>query len=368
MTKNKNLVALTEQGQSVWYDNLSKTVLEDGTLESLVHSGVRGLTSNPTIFKKAIADTDEYDARIKALLNEGDSADEAAMTEALMVEDVAAAADMLSEVYKETNGDDGYASIEVSPLLAHNTEGTVSEAERLWKTLDRPNIMIKVPATKAGIPAIEELLYQGINVNVTLIFSPERYQEVAKAYCSALSRRHAEGKSVGEIASVASFFVSRVDALCEKRLSDEQRKPFLGKVGIANSKVAYSHFQSLFLGDSFASLRSAGARVQRPLWASTGTKNPEFDPLLYVQELVGEHTVNTLPPQTLELLLQSDMPVSATITADIIDAQDTVTALSDIIDFSDILRTLEEDGVQSFAQSYDELTTSVREKIAQLQE
>lgn len=368
MGSNPALQALNSLGQSVWYDNLSRSVLEDGTLKNLVSNGVRGLTSNPTIFKKAIADTDEYDdLTIENIsTNPGASTDE--ITEVLMIRDVAAAADLLLPVYNESNGSDGYASIEVSPRLAHDTATTLAAARYLWQELDSPNVMIKVPATVEGLSAIETLLYEGINVNITLIFSCDRYKSVAEAYCRALARRAAEGKPVDKIASVASFFVSRVDSICEKEFAARglDFTPFLGKVGIANSKRAYHLFQQIFDGELFRPAKDAGAMVQRPLWASTGTKNPDFDPLLYVKELAGPDTVNTLPPQTLDALMKHSGEFSNSISKGYEEAEALLAELNQIVSLEKLLRTLEKEGVTAFADSYKELLDSVARKASNL--
>ncbi len=365
MSKNTFIDELNKVGQSIWYDNLSLEVLRSGELKDLVSKGVSGLTSNPTIFKMAIADTDHYDDKIKRLAKNNLSTDD--MVEELMIEDIGAAADLLLETFTKTAGHDGYASIEVSPHLANDTAGTIEAAKRIWGKLNRPNIMIKIPATEEGIPAIEETLKAGINVNITLIFSLEFYKKVVAAYISALKSITSED-TIKSIASVASFFVSRVDAKVEKYLashseiSDEVKAKLIGKVGIANSKVAYDHFLSELRGTPFSELREKGAKVQRPLWASTGTKNPEFPDLLYVEALAGKDTVNTLPPKTLNALL-SHAAIAANVETGHDEATATLTLLDEVgIPFEDMLRELQRDGVQSFKDSYDELTAAVEEK------
>jgi transaldolase len=368
-TKNPQLLALNELRQSVWYDNLSRDVLNSGELQSLIDQGVSGLTSNPTIFKQAIADTSNYDADmrspdLKALSTED-------LCEELMIRDVAAAADLLRPAYDATGGGDGYASIEVSPLLADDCAGTIEAAERIWKKLARPNVMIKIPATPACIPAIEAVLDKGINVNVTLIFSRSVYESVAKAYISALESRAARGESVRMISSVASFFVSRVDAIVEKSIDElvasnhapaGSKDKYLGKVGIANSKVAYLAFEEMFNSDKFKALRELGARVQRPLWASTGTKNPAFKAVMYVEELAGRDTVNTMPPATLKALL-----AGATIEPRLHDGQSEAKALIAEVEalgvpFEKLLVDLQVAGVKSFADSYKDLLASIETK------
>ena len=278
-------------GQSVWYDNMRRGLITSGQLERLIALGVSGLTSNPTIFEKAIAGSNDYD-------------------EALVIEDIQAAADILRPVFDRTDGADAYASLEVSPRLAHDTAGTVAEAQRLFAALDRSNVMVKVPGTPAGIVAIRQLIGEGINVNVTLIFSLEAYRQVRELYISGLQALADSGGDVSKVASVASFFVSRVDTavdgLLEERLrsGNNDLKGLLGKAAVANAKLAYRAFQKAFYSDKFAALRQKGARIQRPLWASTGTKNPAYSDVLYVESLAGSDTVNTMPEATLTAFLE----------------------------------------------------------------
>jgi transaldolase len=369
MSKNPNITGLNAVGQSIWYDNLSREVLKSGELSSLIASGVSGLTSNPTIFKKAIADSSNYDSDVKALSAQGLSNDD--ICETLMVGDVATAADLLRPIYDATSGEDGYASIEVSPTLAHDAAGTVQAAKRIWGKLARPNAMIKIPATEAGIVAIKETLAAGINVNVTLIFSKEVYEKVALAYIEALEERAQKGLSVGGIASVASFFVSRVDAICEKKfdallkegkVQESQRALIFGKIGIANSKVAYEAFEKLFTGARFKALSAKGALVQRPLWASTGTKNPSLSAVLYIEELAGKHTVNTVPPATLTAILKG-LTAEPRLHAGLNEAKKVLADLESLhIPLHELLVTLQKEGVVSFADSYRELVESFQAK------
>jgi len=369
MPRNPQIVALNEVGTSVWYDNLSRDVLRSGELKGYLDLGVSGLTSNPTIFKQAIADTSNYDSDIRALSGNGLNADE--ICEELMIQDVGAAADLLIATYNANPGADGHASIEVSPTLAHDTQGTLSAARRLWKKLSRPNIMIKVPATEAGIPAIRTLLEEGINVNVTLIFSREVYATVAEAHIQALESRVKSGQSVKELASVASFFVSRVDAAHEKRFDElvaagkasaAALASFWGKVGIANSKLAYAKFEELYHSPRFAPLATAGARVQRPLWASTGTKNPKLSPTLYVEQLAGRDTVNTMPPATLKAVL-AGATITPALHAGLAEAQGLISHIKELgLQFDSILLDLQMAGVKSFADSYSELISSIETK------
>lgn len=374
MVKSQGIASLNELGQSIWYDNLSRDVLQSGKLRAYIESGVSGLTSNPTIFKKAIADSDLYDSDIRELSARGLGAE--AVAEELMIKDVGTAADLLRPVFESTAGADGYASIEVSPLLADDAAATTKAAQSLWRKLGRPNVMIKVPATAEGLPAITELLEAGINVNITLIFSGETYENVAEAYLAALEARMQRGETVRHISSVASFFVSRVDSICEKKLetlvsegkiSASQQSGYSGVMGIANSRLAYRTFKRLFSSHRFQALEREGrARVQRPLWASTGTKNPAFDPLLYVSALAGKDTVNTLPPQTLDALLRH-----GSLRARIEDGTEEGARFIESFDeaggsFAVLLQKLKTEGVKLFADSYTELLQSVDEKIRKL--
>ncbi len=367
-----SIAKLNELGQSVWYDNLSKDVLSSGELTDLISKGVSGLTSNPTIFKKAIADSSFYDQSIKELSASGLGTED--LTEELMIADVAAAADLLKPVFEKSKGTDGHASIEVSPYLARDAANTVVAAKRLWKKLSRPNIMIKIPGTPECLPAIRETLSEGINVNVTLLFSLQDYEQVVDEYLSALESRVSKSLPVDQLASVASFFVSRVDAICEQRFAalvkagvheSSAQKSFFGRFGIENAKCAYSSYLQLFGSARFAALKSKGAQVQRPLWASTGTKNPDLDPLLYVKNLAGKDTVNTMPPQTLKALI-SDGPQNYSNQLGSYDSQVTEAPGKLGIPVGAILRKLQDDGVQLFAASYKELLDAVEQKAQKL--
>ena len=301
------LKALQDLKQSIWYDNIQRSLLENGELAAMIARGaIRGITSNPSIFHNAISKTHDYDAALKPMAWSGWSANQIFLQ--LAVEDIQRATDLFAPLYKETQGGDGYVSLEVNPLLANDTTGTIAEAQRLWNMVDRPNLMVKIPATQAGIPAIRKSIANGINVNVTLIFSLERYQDVMDAYISGLEDRLAAGLPIGGIASVASFFVSRVDTKVDKALAEilkmedsraETATGLLGKAAIANARLAYAQFLEVFQSERFGLLRSQGAKVQRPLWASTSTKNPAYRDVVYVEELIGADTVNTMPPQTL---------------------------------------------------------------------
>jgi len=369
MSKNANIDALNQLGQSVWYDNVSREVLTNGELQALIDSGVSGLTSNPTIFKKAIADTDFYDKELEELGKQGLTADE--ICETVMIKDLSMVAAMLRPVYDATGGADGHGSIEVSPLLAEKTEETVEAATRIWTTLGEPNIMIKIPGTEEGIPAVRKAIAAGINVNVTLIFSVDVYNDVIEAYLSGLEDRVAADKDISSIASVASFFVSRVDAICEKTLAkhvtdgliaEDTAASFTGKPGIANSKAAYALYEERFGSDRFSSLKAKGARVQRPLWASTGTKNPAFKPVLYVEELAGKDTVNTLPPKTLKDLM-NDAIIEPRLHQGTDEAMAVLSKLKDTgVDFDALLDELQDAGVESFSDSYKDLVASIESK------
>lgn len=354
---------LHQEGQSVWLDFIRRDMLGNGELERMVKDGIRGLTSNPAIFKNAIGGSDDYDEAIKAAAGDASPTD---VYEGLAIADIQAATDLLRGVYDSSEAHDGYASLEVSPHLAHDTDGTITEAKRLWGLVNRPNVMIKVPATDEGIPAIEELIASGINVNATLMFSMRDYESVAQAYVRGLRRaEHPE-----RIASVASFFVSRVDSstddALEKNGSDEalaQR----GKAAVANAKLAYKRYQEIFESESFADLARKGGRPQRALWASTGTKNPEYSDVLYVEPLIGVNTVNTMPPATIDAFLDHGDVSKGELTDNIEGARHDIEVLSDLgIDFDQITADLQVAGVKSFQDSFDDLLDAVAGKISQL--
>lgn len=363
---------LRKLGQSLWYDQMRRNLITGGELRRMIGAGeVVGLTSNPTIFEKAIIGSNDYDTAIERLALAGSSGPE--IYEALALEDIGHAADLFRPVYEAANGEDGFVSIEVSPDLAFNTEATINEARRLHRELKRANVMVKVPATREGLGAIEQLIAEGINVNVTLIFSVERYREVTEAYLRGLERRRAAGEPVDRVASVASFFVSRIDVSAEKRLqkviSDAARvqehatvEGLLGKVAIANAKLAYQNFQQIFHGPRFAELRKAGAKVQRPLWASTGTKNPKYSDVYYVEALIGSETVDTVPPQTLVAFLDHGV-VRRTLDEGVDDARGVFEQLKSLgIDFNEITDELSAEGVKSFADSFHSLLKAVEEQ------
>lgn len=363
-------------GQSIWVDNIRRKLLHDGTYQSYIDDmGVVGVTSNPTIFQKAIGGSDDYDADIAA----NPELEIIELYEKLAIDDIRTAADLFKPVFDRTEGRDGYVSLEVSPHLAHDTARTLADAKRLFAQVNRPNVMIKIPATPAGIPAIEEAIYAGININVTLLFAVSAYVQAAEAYIRGLERRLAEGLPVRGIASVASFFVSRIDTMVDKMLEGNMRaaqardldrvtlnSQLLGKTAIANAKAAYIEFRRLFGGDRFKPLREAGAWVQRPLWASTSTKNPAYPDTMYVDALIGPDTVNTLPPETLKAFADHGT-VSESLVKDLDRAHDTLNQLKEVgIDFDQITKQLLEDGVQSFAASFDALIQQLDAKRAML--
>ena len=353
-------------GQSIWYDNISRGMLASGEMQRLIDLGITGVTSNPTIFEKAIAGGNDYDDAL-ALLS-GTDRGVSAIYEALAVEDIKAAADLLRPVYDRTDGADGYVSLEVSPTLAHDTMGTVAEARRLFTELDRPNVMIKVPATPAGADAVQVLISNGINVNVTLIFSIGAYEAVMEAYVAGLEARAGRGEDVSKVASVASFFVSRIDTLVDSFLEQQiqmgrqEVKGLKGRAAVANAIVAYQHFKAIFEDERFKALKAKGARVQRPLWASTSTKNPEYPDLLYVEPLVGPNTVNTMPPVTVAALLDHGK-LEATIDDEVDGAMDCLDELAGAgVGMDEVTQKLLEDGVASFAESYKNMLANIEEK------
>ncbi len=363
MTK---LHELRELGQSVWFDYIRRSLITSGELQALIDKGIRGITSNPAIFEKAIAGSSDYDDAIKDLIKSDKSVDE--IYESLAIEDISMAADMLRDIYDASGAGDGFVSLEVNPHLADDTERTIAEAIRLFETLNRPNVMIKVPATPAGIPAIAELIGAGINVNVTLIFGLDNYRAVADAYIAGLEKLLSSGTSVkgglplNRVASVASFFVSRVDTAVDQALEQANEKELLGKIAIANSKVAYAEFNEIFSGSRWEPIKAKGAKVQRVLWASTGTKNPNYPDTVYVDQLIGSDTVNTLPPATVDAFLVRGR-VAETLTSGVAEARAQIAKLSDLgIDLNAITRQLQDDGVVAFAKPFDALMQSIAEK------
>ncbi len=355
-------------GQSIWYDNIQRGLLNNGALAAMIQRGeVRGVTSNPTIFMNAIAKSSDYDAELAELAAQGCTTEE--IYAALTVKDIQAAADLFFPLYQESAGGDGYVSLEVSPTLAQDTAGTLAEAKRLWAHVNRPNLMIKIPATQAGLPAVTAALAAGINVNVTLIFSRQRYAEVMEAYLAGLEQRVENGLPIASIASVASFFVSRVDTNIDKQLAAlaAQNGPaagvasqLQGKAAIANARLAYADFKQVFGSQRFQQLTARGARVQRPLWASTGTKNPQYSDVLYVEELVGPHTVNTVPPQTLAAFLDHGVVRPGSLESDLDAAEQLMATLETLgISYTRVTQQLEDEGVKAFADAYSDLLSAI---------
>ncbi len=357
-----NIKKLSTLGQSIWYDNISRALLDSGEFEQLLDSGVVGVTSNPSIFENAIGKTSNYDSAI-AKISTGNMSDEA-VYEQLAVADIQRTCDLLEPIYRATQKLDGYVSLEVSPYLANDTQATVEAARRLWNWVDKKNLMIKVPATPAGIPAIRTLIGEGINVNVTLLFSIEAYEAVAMAYIEGLEE-HQKHCKLNHVASVASFFVSRVDALIDKKLEGQGNTDLQGKIGLANAKAAYASFKNIFSGERWDKLAEAGAMVQRPLWASTGTKNPSYPDTLYVDGLIGPYTVNTVPPATLDNFLDHGTVDKTLVGLDEAQAElDQLAAAG--IDLKAATDQLLDEGVSKFAQAFDGLLASVASKRAKL--
>jgi transaldolase/glucose-6-phosphate isomerase len=351
-------------GQAIWLDYIRRSFIASGELQALIDEGLTGITSNPSIFEKAIAGSTDYDDALHRLVDEGKNAEE--IYEALVLEDIQRAADLLGPVYERTGGADGYVSLEVSPDMAHDTDGTIAEARHLFGALERPNVMIKVPATPGGIRAIETLIGEGININVTLMFSLAQYEGVAEAYIAGLEKLAAAGGEVSLVASVASFFVSRVDTAVDRALEETGETELQGKIAIANAKAAYALFRETFSGARWKRLAALGARVQRPLWASTSSKNPLYPDTLYVNSLIGPDTVNTLPPATLRAFLDHGR-VASTLEADLEEARARLVRLGDLgVDLGVITQQLLDDGVAAFAKSFEALMASIAEKCERL--
>jgi len=354
---------LLELKQSVWLDYLSRGMTRSGELQSLITDGLRGMTSNPTIFEQAIGHTSDYDQDITALADSERT--DRDIFEALAIEDVREAADLFRAVFDSTDGGDGFVSLEVSPRLAHDTDGSVAEARRLWKALDRPNVMIKIPGTREGWPAIERCLSEGININITLLFSAEHYRAVAAAYLLALETRVERGQPIDRIASVASLFVSRVDTEVDERIRrlGGSLTALRGKVAIESAHLAYANFLEMSRSDRWRALQAKGAKPQRLLWASTGTKNPEYSDVLYVDSLIGPDTITTVPPARLRLF-EDHGRVSRTLGED--DASAARRVMEALgrggIDFADVNHTLEESGIEKFIKSFDTLLTGIGRK------
>ncbi|MGE5138754.1 MAG: bifunctional transaldolase/phosoglucose isomerase, partial [Rudaea sp.] len=372
--QNNRLWQLLEQGQSVWLDSIRRGQIKSGELERLIKDeALRGETANPSIFEKAISGSPDYDDQIAGLAGQGQDA--SAIYEHVATDDVRMACDVFRPIYDETDGADGFVSLEVSPKLAYDTEGTLAEVRRFWKMVDRPNLMIKIPGTPPGVPAIEEALYEGVNINITLLFAVEAYEQVAWAYIRALERRLAEGKPIDHMASVASFFVSRIDSLADKqidaRLAQEEDpairarlSALKGKIAIANAKVAYQRFGHIFTDPRFTVLKMQGARVQRPLWASTSTKNPAYPDTLYVDELIGPDTINTLPLETI-LAFKDHGTVTRSVDRDIETAYEQIQQFDESgLSLKAVTDQVLEEGVQKFDESLDQLLHVIDQKRA----
>jgi transaldolase len=349
---------LPQYGQSPWLDFIRRSYINDGSLQKMIDLGIRGVTSNPAIFEKAIAGSNDYDAEIISLTGAGHSPTE--ILDILSIGDVAAAADLFRPVFDSTDGLDGYVSLEVSPLLAHDEEGTVADGLRLWNALERPNVMIKVPATEAGVNAFRRLTALGINVNVTLLFSTERYRDIAEAYIQALEERHAKGFKLNQ-ASVASFFVSRVDTLLDPKL-EKANPDLVGKVAVANSHMAYKFYEDLFKTERFQTLVDAGARPQRLLWASTSVKNPDYPDTLYVETLIGPDTVNTMPIETIEAYLDHGQPTDA-LTGQYKTQKVYMDQLASAgFDIEEVAETLQTQAIDKFVEPFEKLLAALKAK------
>jgi transaldolase len=362
---------LHELGQSIWLDNIQRSELKNGGMAGMIERGeIRGVTSNPSIFMNAMTKSSDYDESIQHLVNASMNPEEMFFT--LAIEDIQAAADLFRGLYDASGGGDGYVSLEVSPFLANDTEKTIAQVNKLWKMVNRPNLMIKIPATKEGIPAITAGIAAGFNINVTLIFSLERYAQVMDAYMKGLEQREAAGLPIQNIASVASFFVSRVDTNVDKRLQAvidasgapaDRARSLLGKAAIANAKLAYADFKKVFTGERFGKLKAHGARVQRPLWASTSTKNPAYRDVIYVEELIGPDTVNTVPPQTLTAFLDHGQ-VQNTLEKDVSSAAQALQDLEKLgISMDQVTRELEVEGVKAFADAFGILLNAFQDRV-----
>ncbi|WP_316977084.1 transaldolase [Shumkonia mesophila] len=364
------LLKLADLGQSYWLDNLTRRMIENGELKDRVaKEGLRGITSNPSIFSKAISKSEDYTAQIRKAAAAGGTVE--TIYEELTATDIRNACDILRPVFDQSGGSDGFVSLEVSPHLARDTATSITEGRRLWKTVDRPNLLIKIPGTKEGVPAIEQLLFEGINVNVTLLFSIDSYQAVAEAHMRALERRVAAGQPLAAVVSVASFFLSRIDVLIDGLLKERvathpEAKDLLGRAGIANAKLAYRQFKKNIGSARWQALAAKGAQVQRMLWASTSTKNPDYSDVMYVDALIGPHTVNTLPEETIAAFADHGTAAN-TVEQGMEEAAATMEAIAKLgIDFAKATRQLEDEGIQKFIDPYDSLLEALKQRCANL--
>jgi transaldolase len=363
---------LLHAGQSIWYDNIQRSLLQNGALAGMIARGeIRGVTSNPSIFMNAVTKSNDYDASLLPLSRAGLSSEQIFFT--LAIEDIQAAADLFLPLYQESNRGDGYVSLEVSPYLADDTAATLAQAEELWARVNRPNLMIKIPATKAGLPAITSAIAAGLNVNVTLIFSLQRYAAVLDAYSAGLEQRLAQGLPLEHIASVASFFVSRIDTNIDARLQKliaaggaqaQQAHTLLGKAAIASARLAFADFKQFLATERWQNLAAAGAQLQRPLWASTSTKNPAYRDVIYVEELIGPHTVNTVPPQTLVAFLEHGVVRPTSLEEGVEAARKSLAELEGLgISMADVTNQLEDEGVKSFSDAFTVLLEAIEGRL-----
>ena len=356
------LKKLAACGQSCWLDDLSRRMMTEGELSRFVGEGVCGVTANPATMARAITSGTDYDADIQRAAAASRSTSE--IYHALLTSDVRRACDILRPVYEESGGEDGFVSLEVSPRLADDTGGSIAEAKRFWAAVDRPNLFIKIPGTAAGVPAIEELLFDGININITLLFSVDRYEAVAGAYLNALERRIAANRPVAGISSVASFFLSHIDVLVDKLLestADAHARDLCGKIAVANAKLAYQSMKQILKAQRWETLRSHGVRAQRLLWASTSTKNPDYPDLMYVEPLIGPMTISTMPEQTIAAVLDHGNIVAGTIEQGIEEAREVMERLDRLdIRFADVAARLERVGVQQFAEAFDKSINAIK--------
>ena len=370
------LIELTRLGQAIWHDNIERKLITSGELKRLIDGdGLSGVTSNPAIFEKAIAGSELYADQLRELAEQGKRPQE--IYEALAITDIQMAADVLAEVYERTGGKDGFVSLECSPLIANDTLATIEETRRLWGLVNRKNVMIKIPGTDAGMPAIEQCTFEGININITLLFSLHAYERTMEAFIRGLERRAAENKPIGSIASVASFFVSRIDTAVDKELerrieqaTDEAEKAklksLLGKIAIANAKMAYQKYKRVFHGERFAAMKLAGAQLQRPLWASTSTKNPAYPDVYYVEALIGPETVDTLPPATL-VAFRDHGRARVTIEDNLDEERARLARLEEIgISLDQVTAHVLADGVRLFAEPFEKLLETIEARAAEI--
>jgi transaldolase len=350
------LASLLQHGQSIWYDFISRDFISSGKMQELVDKGLRGMTSNPTIFEKAISKGSDYDAQIRELSRSGLST--AQIATELFVTDVRNACDVMRPIYDGSGGSDGFISIEVNPKLASLATETIAEARNLWQAIDRPNLMVKIPATDEGMPAVRQCISEGLNINITLMFSLEQYRAVAEAFIAGLEDRLARGGDISQINSVASVFVSRIDTMIDaqlEKIGTPEALALRGKAALANTKLVYQEFKRIFSGERWEKLAAKGAHVQRPLWASTSTKNPSYPTLLYVEPLIGPHTVNTVPPETLDTIFQH-IDIRDTVEEGIAEAAQTMQKIGAVgIDLDKVMEKLIEEGVEKFEKSFDTL-------------